>query len=188
MKFIGEGVLIGIDTSISMLRRDFRPNRLENAKRAASIISRELMSRSMHTLISVLIFYRYSFPLTDLTDKLNVIEDIISQIKIMGKATAPSNAIKDAYLILRSVPPGYYKRIILITDGGFNEGVDIVTSATLLAKSNIELDVLAFSPIPRKVRDMIDEATRMTNGVWFESTSIEEFFGNASKLGERYPE
>ncbi|MDP8002885.1 MAG: vWA domain-containing protein [Caldisphaera sp.] len=188
MKFIGEGVVIGVDTSISMARRDFKPNRLENAKRAVSIISRSLMSRNIPTLVSLIVFYKYSFPLTDLTEELSVIEQAINQIEIMGKITAPSEAIKDAYLILKSVPPGYYKRVILVTDAGFNEGISLITSASLLARSNIELDMLTFSPISGKISNILEQSTKITNGIWLNSSSVEELLGNAAKLGERYPD
>mgnify|MGYP001773552622 CR=1 FL=1 len=188
MKFIGEAVIIGVDTSISMTRKDYKPNRFENAKRAASIISRNLISRNLPTLLSLMIFYRYSFPLTDLTDKLEIIEKAISQLKIMGKATAPSEVIKDSYLILRSVNPGYHKRVILITDAGFNEGISLEMSASLLSISEIELDMLTFGSIPKSIIEHIDKAVKNTKGVWFHAENPDEILANAAKLGEMYPE
>ncbi|MFP3144293.1 MAG: VWA domain-containing protein [Caldisphaera sp.] len=187
MKFIGEAVIIGIDTSISMNRKDYKPNRIENAKRAASIIARSLISRNIPTLISLAIFYKYSFPLTDLTDRLELIEQAISKIGIMGKVTAPSEIIKDAYLILKGVNPGYHKRIILITDAGFNEGVSLDISASLLSMAEIELDMLTLGQIPKKVREYIDKAVKITKGVWLHSENTDEVLSNAAKLGEIYP-
>ncbi|WP_048816797.1 vWA domain-containing protein [Caldisphaera lagunensis] len=188
MKFIGEAVIIGVDTSISMARKDYKPNRFENAKRAASIIARSLFSRNLPTLLSLMIFYRYSFPLTDLTDRLEVIEKAILQLKIMGKATAPSEIIKDAYLILRNVNPGYHKRIILITDAGFNEGVSLEMSALLLSISEIELDMLTFGSIPKSIFEHIDRSVKNTKGVWLHSSNTDEILANAAKLGEMYPD
>lgn len=181
-KSIGVSMVIAIDSSISMLVRDVRPNRLEVAKRSATVILRTVSSAGIPTLISVISFYRNSFPILDLTDNWEDVEKAINSIHASGKTTDLSMAIKEAFYIFKDSPPGYQRRLIVISDGDFNEGPGPEELELLVRSSSMRVDFLIING-GQKTR--VNEASKLASasgGKVVTARSLEEAVKGAMLL------
>ncbi len=188
MSVLGEAIVVAVDTSISMRERDFKPNRIVAARHAVRRFAQTALERDIHTLLGLLVFYMYAFPLLDLTDDIELINGAVEDIRIMGEATAPGLAIGESIDMLRHSPPGYLRRIVMVTDGTFNEGVPLDIAAGLAARSNIPIDVLSFGKLSSYDKEMMEEAVARTGGLWKHASSMEELLAYAAELASRIPE
>lgn len=108
-----------VDVSRSMLAEDFRPNRIEVAKR--NIL--DFIKLRPTDRIGIIIFSREVFTLMPLTTDLSLIEEVVSDIRVgrLGSATNIGDAIGLAVArLMRSESKN--KIIILLTDGVSNAG------------------------------------------------------------------
>lgn len=113
-------IMIVVDVSRSMLANDFRPNRLEAAKRKIA----EFVELMPTDRIGIIIFSEKVFTLLPLSTDLNLIKQIIEEIKIgfLGSGTNIGDALGLAVGRLgQSLAKN--KIIILLTDGVSNVGV-----------------------------------------------------------------
>jgi len=120
---LGEAVAITVDVSLSLKEKDFKPSRIHAARQASLKLVKTLLERDVHTLVGIILFYRYAFPILDLTDDNRLAEEAVEDIKVLGEATSPGLAVGEAVDMLRHAPTGYGRRIVMVTDGTFNEGV-----------------------------------------------------------------
>lgn len=188
MSALGEAIVVAVDTSISMREKDFKPNRIVAARHAVRRFVGTAVERDIHTLIGIMVFYMYAFPLVDLEDDVAKIDDAIEDIRIMGEATAPGLAIGESINMLRHAPPGYLRRIVMVTDGTFNEGVPLDVAAGLAARSGIPIDILSFGKLSSYDREMMKAAVERTMGIWRHAETMEELLAYASELASRIPE
>jgi len=123
-------IVLTMDISLSMLSRDFEPDRLDVAKRVAIDFAR----KRPYDRIGLVAFEAEAFTQCPLTTDKNVVQGFIRELQVgrlehgtaigMGLATAV-NRLKD------SESPG--KIVILITDGENNAGYIAPMKATELA-------------------------------------------------------
>jgi len=113
-------IMLVVDVSRSMLANDFRPNRLEAAKRKIT----EFVELMPTDRIGIIIFSEKVFTLLPLSTDLNLIKQIIDEIKIgfLGSGTNIGDALGLAVGRL-SQSLAKNKIIILLTDGVSNVGV-----------------------------------------------------------------
>ena len=108
-----------VDVSRSMMAEDFRPNRLEVAKRKIL----EFVNLRPTDRIGIIIFSDHAFTLLPLSTDLGLIEEMISEIKIgfLGMGTNIGDALGLA-VARGSQSLTKNKVIILLTDGVSNVG------------------------------------------------------------------
>ena len=113
-------ILFVVDVSRSMLADDFKPNRLEAAKRKIS----EFVSLRPTDRIGIIIFSEKAFTLLPLSTDLELVQRIIDDIKIgfLGSGTNIGDALGLGVGRL-SQSLAKNKVIILLTDGVSNVGV-----------------------------------------------------------------
>ena len=181
-KFLGQAVIIAIDTSVSMGVRDVKPNRFEAAKRGASVIVRTLIGGGVPTMVGVVAFYGHSMPVVDLTDSVEAVERGLGSLQIQGRSTNLSEAVKDSYLLLKWAPAGYQKRIIVITDGDYNEGYDPEVIASLLRGDGIRVDVLLVTEPSSGKLGKLRALAEMTGGKVYVARSLEDVLKSASLI------
>ena len=185
MEPIGEAVVIAVDSSLSMREKDFKPNRMEAAKQAVAKIVDTLLSRDIPTLASIIAFYLHSYPLTLLTEDYSKLLEASKELRILGEATSPGDAVKDAIFILKDSPPGYSKRMIMVTDGTFNAGVNMEVAGGLAKRSGVTVDVLSFGDLSKYDVESIKKITSITGGIWIHAKDFKELLGGAAEIALR---
>jgi Ca-activated chloride channel family protein len=181
-KGLGTALVIAIDSSASMMLKDVKPNRLEAAKRGAVVILRSIVGNGTPTLVGIVSFYGSSFPVVDLTDDVEELEKAINSIKVSGKATNLSTAIKDAFYMFKDAPPGYSRRLIVISDGDFNEGPDADEMQFLVKTSSMRIDFLVITNSQHVKTQQIEKLAGLSGGKVSYAKSLEEAVKSAYKL------
>ena len=180
---VGEIVSILLDASISMREGDFKPSRMEAAKAATQVLVEGLMARNMVTLVSLTLFYRRPVTVLYPTDSLPLIRDAVESSQVLGEATALGDALAEALRIITFfAPPRFSRRVIVVTDGTFNEGTPPQVTAKALRRAGARVDVLSFSKLSRRDVEVIEEVTRIGGGVWLHARVQEDLLANAASL------
>lgn len=150
LKRRGIDLIIAVDTSLSMLAEDMKPNRLERAKMEIS----NLMDILLGDQIGIIVFAGEAFtqcPLTLDYDAARMFLEIIDTNSVSQSGTNLSKAISQA---MDSYPKGQkkHKAMILLTDGEGHKNNPIET-AEKAAKEGIKIYTIgigtsAGEPIP----------------------------------------
>ena len=160
-------VVLCIDTSYSVRSRDFPPNRLSVLKELALRIVDYILSKEPFVRIGIVCFYMYAYPIIDLTRNRDELVEAINSIEVMGEATAPGEAVKEAIKMFKiQSPPTYRKRLIFVTDGTFNEGVPLSIIAEYAKRCNVRIDICSFGRLSDFDREEMEKTVKITNGRW----------------------
>ena len=178
-----EDIIILIDTSISMNSKDYKPNRLEAAKKAIMLFIRRALELNPYRRIGIIGFYMYAYPIVDLTRNINALEEAVKSIKVMGEATAPGEAVKEAIKMFKiQSTPAYKKRIIFVTDGTFNEGVPLSIMAEYARRCNVRIDICSFGRLSDYDREEMEKAVKLTGGKWEYARKADEIMSSLLSL------
>ena len=128
----GIDIAIVLDISGSMLAEDFKPNRLEAAKK----ITDKFIEGRVSDRIGLVIFSRVAFTQCPLTVDYSVLRNLLKEIRngMLDDGTAIGNAIANAVNRLKDTD-AKSKVIILLTDGVNNAGEIDPLSASEIAKA-----------------------------------------------------
>lgn len=128
----GIDIAIVLDISGSMLAEDFKPNRLEAAKK----ITDKFIEGRVSDRIGLVIFSRVAFTQCPLTIDYSVLRNLLKDIKsgMLEDGTAIGNAIANGVNRLKN-SEAKSKVIILLTDGVNNAGEIDPLSASEIAKA-----------------------------------------------------
>ena len=128
----GIDIAIVLDISGSMLAEDFKPNRLEAAKK----ITDKFIEGRVSDRIGLVIFSRVAFTQCPLTIDYSVLRNLLKDIKsgMLDDGTAIGNAIANGVNRLKN-SDAKSKVIILLTDGVNNAGEIDPLSASEIAKA-----------------------------------------------------
>lgn len=198
----GIDIAITLDISGSMLAEDFRPNRIEAAKKVIN----EFIDGRRTDRIGLVIFSREGFTQCPLTVDYNVLKNLLKEIKsgMITDGTAIGNAIANSVNRLKD-SDAKSKTIILLTDGVNNAGeVDPLSAAEIAQKFGIRIYTIGIGTIgqapypvqtPFGIRYQmmpveIDEAllkkvSQMTEGKYFRATNnqkLEDIYKEIDKL------
>lgn len=134
----GIDIMLVLDISSSMRAVDFKPNRLEAAKRVAVDFVKDRVSDR----IGLVVFAGESFLQCPLTIDYDVLTNFIKQVEIIDQrydGTAIGMALANAINRLRDTP-GKESVIILLSDGRNNAGeLDPLTAANLAKTYGIKV-------------------------------------------------
>jgi len=184
----GLDIVLSLDISGSMLAEDFKPNRLEAAKKVAQ----EFIEGRQTDRIGLVIFAGESFTQCPLTTDQNVLKEQLKNVRrgLLVEGTAIGMGLATAVERLRSSKTTT-KIIILLTDGVNNSGlIDPITALEIAKAYKIRVYTIgvgamgtALSPVPdqfgnmqmRQVPVQIDEPlmkriSRETGGKYFRAT------------------
>lgn len=198
----GIDIAITLDISGSMLAEDFKPNRLEAAKK---VIDKFISGRTTDR-IGLVIFSREAFTQCPLTIDYSVLRNLLADIKtgMIEDGTAIGNGIANAINRLKD-SEAKSKVIILLTDGVNNAGeVDPLSAAEIAAKYGIRIYTIGVgtkgeAPYPvqtpfgvryQMMPVEIDEAllkkiSDITGGQYFRATdnrTLEEIYNKIDKM------
>lgn len=183
----GIDIILVMDISGSMLAEDFKPNRIEAAKKVAM----EFIDGRENDRIGLVIFSGESFTQCPLTTDRPVVKNLLKEIRSgmiedgtaigMGLATAVSR-LKDS--------KAKSKVIILLTDGVNNRGfIDPLTAAQIAQSFGIKVytigvGTIGLAPYPFQTpfgtqyqnvpvqidEELLQKIANMTNGKYFRAT------------------
>lgn len=197
----GIDIMLAIDISESMQLQDFKPNRLEAAKKVA----KDFIEGRFQDRIGLVIFSGEAFSLSPLTTDYELLNTFINDIdfdKIESRGTAIGSALAVATNRMNE-SESKSKVVILLSDGENTAGnIDPITSAKLASAYNIKIYTIAIGregkvPVSvgpfgqtRYVENNLDETTlreiaRLGNGDFFRASNnqtLEEIF----KIIDRY--
>ncbi len=134
----GIDIILCIDVSGSMKAVDYQPvNRMEAAKKVAI----DFINKRENDRIGVVSFATYAYTLSPLTSDYNVLNTVVSNMRVDEEqsGTAIGNGLAISTLRLKD-SPAKSKVIILLTDGENNAGeIDPVTAAEIATLYNIKI-------------------------------------------------
>lgn len=133
----GIDIMISLDVSLSMLAKDFKPNRLEVAKE----VIKEFVDNRPNDRIGMVIFGGEAFTQCPLTTDHKILNTLISKVKAgtLGQGTAIGLGLSNAIARLKDID-SKSKIIILVSDGVNNTGeIDPVTAGELAKTYNIKV-------------------------------------------------
>lgn len=169
----GIDIMIALDISESMLIEDFRPNRLESAKKVAM----DFINGRIQDRIGLVIFSGDAFSLSPLTTDYDLLRAYIKDINrdmIESRGTAIGSAMAVVTNRMRESEAAS-KVCILLSDGDNTAGnIDPITAAELAAAYGIKIYTIVvgkeglvpygkdFFGRPRMVENSVDERTMRT--------------------------
>ncbi|HPQ09304.1 MAG TPA: VWA domain-containing protein [Bacteroidia bacterium] len=133
----GIDIMISLDVSLSMLAKDFKPNRLEVAKE----VIQEFVDNRPNDRIGMVIFGGEAFTQCPLTTDHKILKTLIQKVKAgsLGQGTAIGLGLANAIARLKDVD-SKSKIIILVSDGVNNSGeIDPITAGELAKTYNIKV-------------------------------------------------
>ena len=197
-------IMLVLDISSSMRAADFKPNRLEAAKKVAE----QFILDRPHDRIGIVVFAGESFIQCPLTHDTNVLQNLLVQVNIVDReydGTAIGMAIANAINRLRDSEAAS-KVMILLSDGSNNAGeLDPTTAAQLAEQFGIKIYTIgagshgmAPSPVNDPIRgqrmmsvqgdldeETLQEVASITGGQYFRATdreSLSEIYGQINQL------
>jgi Ca-activated chloride channel homolog len=133
----GIDIAMVLDISGSMLSEDFKPNRVEAAKK----VMEDFIDGRTNDRIGLVIFSRESFTQCPLTIDYNVLKSLLREIRtgMIEDGTAIGNAIANGVNRLKD-SKSKSKVMILLTDGVNNAGeIDPLTAAQIAQKFGVRI-------------------------------------------------
>jgi Ca-activated chloride channel family protein len=198
----GIDIVMALDISTSMLAEDFRPNRLEAAKKTAMTF----IDSRVDDRIGLVVFSGESFTQCPVTIDHDVLKNLFKSIKsgMIMDGTAIGNGLATAITRLKD-SKAKSKVIILLTDGVNNTGFIAPLSAAEIAKTfgirvyTIGVGSRGMAPYPFKTpfgiqyqnvpveidEPVLKEIAKTTDGKYFRATgnkALENIYKEIDKL------
>jgi Ca-activated chloride channel family protein len=198
----GIDIVLALDVSTSMLAEDFKPNRLESAKKVA----KEFIENRKSDNIGIVVFAGEAYTKCPSTIDHKVLLDLLSTTESgqIDDGTAIGDGLATAINRVKDTKTKS-KVIILITDGVNNMGaIDPITAASIAKEYNIRIYTIGigkkgYAPYPYYTpfgkqyqnvevkidEELLKEVATTTGGQYFRSTknsSLEEIFKEIDKM------
>jgi Ca-activated chloride channel homolog len=191
-------VMLAVDVSGSMAATDVQPTRIEAAIAAGRTLIDKLPSNAQ---VGLVIFNSQAEVIAPLTSDKGSVKDALGTLA-PGGGTAIGDAIQVAVAQLANVadPNGpksqNYARVVLLTDGSSNTGVDPVTAAANAAQAKIPVDTIGIGArnqttmVQGRVVDGVDEQalqqiSSATSGHYYYAADEGQLSKIYSDLGQR---
>lgn len=198
----GISIVIALDISASMLAEDFKPNRIESAKKVAQ----QFIDGRPNDLIGLVIFSGESFTQCPITSDHSVLRNVLKDVQpgMLVDGTAIGEGLSTAISRVKDAKTKS-KVVVLITDGVNNSGAIPPSTAGEIAKAfdvrvySIGVGTKGMAPYPFKtpfgiqyqnMEVQIDEAllnqvAQNTDGKYFRATgnkALENVFREIDRL------
>ena len=138
-----ENIVICIDTSRSMFRADYKPNRLKSSIEAVKKLINERISEDSSTSFAVVNFSDKPKKIVDFTSNTSKIFRVLDSLEVSGKTAmgeALGLSIKLIISELRKIE-AKIPRILVISDGNFTKmSIDPLKMARLAQGLNVKID------------------------------------------------
>ena len=198
----GIDIAMVLDISGSMMSEDFKPNRLEAAKKVID----DFIAGRTNDRIGLVVFSRDAFTQCPLTIDYNVLRSLLKEVKtgMIEDGTAIGNAIADGVNRLKD-SKSKSKVMILLTDGVNNAGeIDPLTAAQIAQKFGVRIYTVGvgtigqapypfqtpfgirYQMIPVEIdENLLQQIANITGGKYFRATDnqkLREIYNQIDKL------
>lgn len=202
VKTEGISIVIALDISSSMLAEDFRPNRIEAAKKVAL----DFINGRPNDLIGLVIFSGQSFTQCPITSDHSVIRNLMKDVKsgLLIDGTAIGEGLATAVDRLKDAPTKS-KVVVIITDGVNNAGAIPPLTAGDIASTfgvrvySIGVGTKGMAPYPTKTlfgvqyqnmevqidEELLTKVAEATDGKYYRAVNnkrLEAIFSEIDKL------
>jgi Ca-activated chloride channel family protein len=170
-------VVVALDVSPSMARptEHVKPSKLSVARDALAYAVSRMLTRNPTARVGLVLFYGHAYPVLPLTNDLRAFSRTLALAKVLGSGTAPGDAlIASVKMLRRSVGE---RRVVIVTDGGFNEGIRLDYAAYYAKNSSVVVDVVTIGDEPPgKDRGVIEATVKLTGGRWMHAVTREDLY------------
>jgi len=145
----GIDIMLVLDISTSMAKKDMEPNRLGAAKKVINSFIQGRQEDKQNDRIGLVTFSRVSFTKCPLTVDYTILQKIVSYLGFTEKefdGTAIGTALATAVARIKD-SPAKSKVIILVTDGENNHGLDPMTAASMAEAMGIKIYTIGVVPL-----------------------------------------
>lgn len=202
VKTEGISIVIALDISSSMLAEDFRPNRIEAAKKVAL----DFIDGRPNDLIGLVIFSGQSFTQCPITSDHTVIRNLMRDVKsgLLRDGTAIGEGLATAVDRLKDAPTKS-KVVVIITDGVNNAGsIPPITAGDIASTFGVRVYSIGvgtkgMAPYPVKTlfgtqyqnvevqidEDLLTKVAEATDGKYYRAVnnkSLQAIFAEIDKL------
>ena len=185
----GIDIMLVLDISSSMEARDFRPNRLEAAKKVA----KHFIENRVNDRIGLVVFASETFLQAPLTLDYGILLEFLRKVTIVPKkydGTAIGLAIASGVNRLKN-SDAKSKVMILLSDGSNNSGeIQPITAAELAATFDVKIYTVGAGTRDRRLLQAgLDEAilrqiAETTNGKYFHAANEERLLEIYEEINE----
>ena len=186
----GIDIMLVLDISSSMEARDFRPNRLEAAKKVAE----HFIENRVNDRIGLVVFASETFLQAPLTLDYDILREFLRKVTIVPKkydGTAIGLAIASGVNRLKN-SDAKSKVMILLSDGSNNSGeIQPITAAELAATFDVKIYTVGAGTRDRGLLQsgLVDEAilrqiAETTNGKYFHAANEERLLDIYEEINE----
>ncbi len=183
-----EDVVVALDSSISMRAKDFEPSRFEAARAALKRFLEVRLTTCPMDRVGLVVFYAFALPVFEPSTNLKSSISSVGQLKVLGEATNLGDAILKAAGMHSSASSNIEslsRKILVITDGTFNEGPDPWTASIYARSKNIRIDFLTIGKLDESDRSAIGKVTELTGGEESVAENSEELFSKIVDAADR---
>lgn len=172
-------VMLAVDVSGSMAATDVQPTRIQAAIAAGRTLIDKLPSNAQ---VGLVIFNARAEVVAPLTTDKGSVKDALGSL-VPGGGTAIGDAIQVAVAQLANIvdPNGpksqNYARVVLLTDGSSNTGIDNATAAATAAQARIPVDTIGIGQ---------RNQTTMVHGIAVDGVDEQALQQISSATGGRY--
>ena len=185
----GIDIMLVLDISSSMEARDFRPNRLEAAKKVAE----HFIDNRVNDRIGLVVFASETFVQAPLTLDYDILREFLRKVTIVPKkydGTAIGLAIASGVNRLKN-SDAKSKVMILLSDGSNNSGeIQPITAAELAATFDVKIYTVGAGTRDRRLlQSGLDEAilrqiAETTNGKYYHASNEERLLDIYEEINE----
>jgi Ca-activated chloride channel family protein len=183
-----EDVVVALDSSISMRAKDYEPSRFEVAKAALKRFLEVRLSTCPMDRVGVVVFYGFALPVSEPSAELNKLLDLVSRLKVLGEATNLGDAIiAGAKMFEESTKgiQGFSRRLLVITDGTFNQGPDPWAASVYAVSKGVRIDFVTLGKIEQGDLDVIQKCVSETGGVHLGTQDAQQLFAHVVGVADR---
>ncbi len=176
-------LIVDISPSMGKSYQDLKPSKLQSVKEALAYFAPKVVEQKK-VRVGIVAFYGIAFPVLDLSEDRRKIIRAISLLDIGGAGSAPGDGLIEATKMLRSSVRK--KRALLLTDGGFNEGIRLDYAALYASNSGVRVDIIVVGEPEKGDKEVIDLTTKLTGGAFYEVRNKSELFSTLTKCVEQF--
>ncbi|MEM3857634.1 MAG: VWA domain-containing protein [Thermoprotei archaeon] len=182
-----EDVVVAIDSSISMRAKDYAPSRFDVARTALKRFVEVRLSTCPMDKVGLVAFYEFAVPISDPTTDMKRLTAYSSKLKVLGEATNLGDALLSGIKMLSLTGDSsiFRRKIVVITDGTFNQGPDPAMASLYAASKGVTLDFVTMGRVETADLEIIDQCVSQTKGSHMHATDPQGVFASVTKLADR---